>query len=95
MGRAEGLCEFLHAGNEVAASFKGLSRGLDECGCELWLPEVGLGCLRFLLIDCEELGVVHFDGFSPGDCFLLAWAGVPFGERKFYFLMIFLDLRVA
>ena len=70
---------------------------MDEVVCQLGLPEMGLRCVGFLLVDCEKLGIVHFDGFPSRDSFLFARAAeVSLGEREFYFFVFVLgDLRVA
>ncbi len=53
--------------------------------------------MGFLLVDCEKLGIVHFDGFSSRDSFLFARAAdVSLGERELYFFVLVLgDLGVA
>lgn len=53
--------------------------------------------MGFLLVDCEKLGIVHFDGFPSRDSFLFARAAeVSLGEREFYFFVLVLrDLGVA
>ena len=58
---------------------------------------MGLRCVGFLLVDCEKLGIVDFDGFPSRDSFLFAWAAeVSLGKREFYFFVFVLgDLRVA
>lgn len=53
--------------------------------------------MGLLLVNGEELGIVHLDSLSPGNPFLLARArDVPFGEWEFHLFMIVLgDLGVA